>query len=126
MNSAGRAPLCVCFLLNFLATQPWNGSETAKPRQVSVLLHPLSIGGEPLLWRDWSWRIHRRACMQLLRHQRVEVQREPDITPGSPGRAARHGMPAGRSRHQSSSTSLHAKRFRRFPRTGRNGRVKRA
>ena len=59
----------------------WNGSETAKPRQVSVLLHPLSIGGEPLLWRDWSRRVHRRACMQLLRHQRVEVQREPDITP---------------------------------------------
>jgi hypothetical protein len=59
----------------------WNGSATAKPRQVSVLLHPLSVGGEPLLWRDWSRRVHRRACIQLLRHQRVEVQREPDITP---------------------------------------------
>jgi hypothetical protein len=59
----------------------WNGSETHKPRQVSVLLHPLSVGGEPLLWRDWSRRVHRRACMQLLRHQRVEVQREPDLTP---------------------------------------------
>ena len=58
----------------------WNGSETHKPRQVSVLLHPLSVGGEPLLWRDWSRRVHRRACMQLLRHQRVEVQREPDLT----------------------------------------------
>ena len=59
----------------------WNGSKTAKPRQVSVLLHPLSVGGEPLLWRDWSRRVHRRACMHLLRHQRVEVQREPDLTP---------------------------------------------
>ncbi len=59
----------------------WNGSETHKPRQVSVLLHPLNVGGEPLLWRDWSRRVHRRACMQLLRHQRVEVQREPDTSP---------------------------------------------
>ncbi len=51
----------------------WNGSATAKPRQVSMLLHPLSIGKEPLLWRDWSRRVHRQACRQLLRHQRVEV-----------------------------------------------------
>ncbi len=58
----------------------WNGSETAKPRQVSVLLHPLSVGSEPLLWRDWSRRVHRRACSQLLRHQRVEIQRAPGIT----------------------------------------------
>ncbi len=52
----------------------WNGSATGKPRQVSVLLHPLVVGDEPLLWCDWSRRPHRRACMQLLRHQRVEVQ----------------------------------------------------
>ena len=58
----------------------WNGSETHKPRQVSVLLHPLSVGREPLLWQDWSRRVHRRACMQLLRHQRVEVHREPDTS----------------------------------------------
>ncbi len=32
----------------------WNGGATAKPRQVSVLLHPLVVGDEPLLWRDWS------------------------------------------------------------------------
>ncbi|HEX4206565.1 MAG TPA: hypothetical protein VHZ51_20675, partial [Ktedonobacteraceae bacterium] len=51
----------------------WNGSATAKPRQVSILLHPLVVGGEPLLWRDWSRKQHRRVCMQLLRHQRVEV-----------------------------------------------------
>ncbi len=48
----------------------WNGSATAKPRQVSVLLHPLRAGPAPLLWRDWSRRAHRRACMQLVRHQR--------------------------------------------------------
>ena len=73
----------------------WHGAATAKPRQVSVLLHPLSVGREPLLWRDWSRRVHRHACIQLLRHQRVEVQREPGITanrdsPSSPlSRASR-------------------------------------
>jgi hypothetical protein len=30
----------------------WNGSETRKPRQVSVLLHPLSVGGAPLRLRE--------------------------------------------------------------------------
>jgi hypothetical protein len=55
----------------------WNGSATAKPRQVSVLLHPLSVGSEPLLWRDWNRRFYRRACIQLLRHQRIEVQVGP-------------------------------------------------
>ena len=54
----------------------WNGSATAKPRQVSVLLHPLVIGSLPILWKDWSRRQHRRACVQLLRHQRVEVRVE--------------------------------------------------
>ncbi len=54
----------------------WNGSATAKPRQVSVLLHPLVVGSLPILWKDWSRRLHRRACMQLLRHQRVEVRVE--------------------------------------------------
>jgi hypothetical protein len=55
----------------------WNGAATAKPRQVSLLLHPLPIGSAPLLWRDWSRKIHRRACMQLLRHQRMEVNLSP-------------------------------------------------
>jgi hypothetical protein len=55
----------------------WNGSTTAKPRQVSVLLHPLVVGSAPLLWRDWSRRAHRRACMQLVRHQRIEVSLPP-------------------------------------------------
>ena len=52
----------------------WNGSATAKPRQVSVLLHPLVVAPEPILWKDWSRRHHRRACMYLLHHQRVDIQ----------------------------------------------------
>jgi len=55
----------------------WNGAATAKLRQVSVLLHPLPIGSAPLLWREWSRKAHRRACMPLLRHQRVEVNLSP-------------------------------------------------
>jgi hypothetical protein len=55
----------------------WQGNATVKPRQVSVLLHPLAVGAAPLLWRDWSRRQHRRACMHLLRYQRVDVQRGP-------------------------------------------------
>jgi hypothetical protein len=58
----------------------WNGCATAKPRQVSVLLHPLVVGSKPLLWRDWSRRQHRRACIQLLRHQCVTVEIEPRTT----------------------------------------------
>jgi hypothetical protein len=45
----------------------WNGNATKKPRQVSVLLHPLAVGREPLLWQDWSRREHRRACIHLIR-----------------------------------------------------------
>jgi hypothetical protein len=73
----------------------WNGSATAKPRQVSVLLHPLVIGSLPILWKDWSRRQHRRACMQLLRHQRVEVRVElglaaaPTLPPAPLSRAQR-------------------------------------
>ena len=58
----------------------WQGSATAKPRQVSVLLHPLVVGSAPLLWRDWSRREHRRACLQLVRHQRIEVSLPPPAT----------------------------------------------
>jgi hypothetical protein len=54
----------------------WNGRDTAKPRQVSVLLHPVVVGSAPVLWRDWSRRKQRRACIQLLRHQQVMVQVE--------------------------------------------------
>jgi hypothetical protein len=73
----------------------WQGSATAKPRQVSVLLHPLVVGSAPLQWRDWSRRHHRRVCRQLLRHQRVEVQVEqglsasPDLAPAPLSRAQR-------------------------------------
>lgn len=48
----------------------WNGSETRKPRQVSLLLHPLEVGSAPLLWRDWSRR-HR---------QRLEIQMESPLS----------------------------------------------
>ena len=57
----------------------WNGSATAKPRQVSVLLHPRVVGPAPLLWQDWSRREHRRACLQLVRHQRIEVSLPPSV-----------------------------------------------
>jgi hypothetical protein len=59
----------------------WHGSATAKPRQVSVLLHPLLVGSAPLLWRDWSRRQHRRACIQLLRGQQVDVHLAPSSPP---------------------------------------------
>src|SRR5947208_6057181 len=55
----------------------WHGEATTKPRRISVLLHPLRVGPAPLLWRDWSRRAHRRACMQLVRYQRIEVSPPP-------------------------------------------------
>jgi hypothetical protein len=55
----------------------WQGNTNKKPRQVSVLLHPLAVGPAPLLWRDWSRRVHRRACLRLVRDQRVEVNLSP-------------------------------------------------
>jgi hypothetical protein len=55
----------------------WHGETSTKPRRISVLLHPLRVGPAPLLWRDWSRREHRRACMQLVRHQRIEVSLPP-------------------------------------------------
>lgn len=57
----------------------WNGSETHKPRQVSVLLHPLAVGEQPLLWQDWPRRHQRQACMHLHR-QRLDIQREPGLS----------------------------------------------
>jgi hypothetical protein len=62
----------------------WNGAATAKPRQVSVLLHPLRVGPAPLLWRDWSRRVHRRACIQLVRHQRLEMSLSPPAAASPP------------------------------------------
>jgi hypothetical protein len=55
----------------------WLGSNTSKPRQVSVLLHPLRVGPAPLLWQDWSRREHRHACIHLVRHQRLDVRLLP-------------------------------------------------
>jgi hypothetical protein len=54
----------------------WSGSATTKPRQVSVLLHPLAVGSAPLLWRDWNRRHQRQACLRLHR-QHLEVRIEP-------------------------------------------------
>jgi hypothetical protein len=51
----------------------WHGKAAKHPRRVSLLLHPLDVGSAPLLWQDWSRRQHRRACIQLLRCQRVDV-----------------------------------------------------
>ncbi|HEY6409587.1 MAG TPA: hypothetical protein VIY29_19180 [Ktedonobacteraceae bacterium] len=64
----------------------WNGEATSKPRRISILLHPLRVGPAPLLWRDWSRREHRQACMQLVRHQRIEVS-PPPATIASPRKA---------------------------------------
>lgn len=59
----------------------WQGNNTSKPRQVSVLLHPLTVSPASLLWRDGSRREHRRACLQLVRHQQVEIQIEAKSAP---------------------------------------------
>ncbi len=89
----------------------WQGSATKKPRQVSVLLHPLAVGPAPVLWRDWSRRLHRRECIQLLRQQRVEVQMES-------GRAASPSLsPAPLSRAQRAHSRLDWQE--RFARNGR-------
>jgi hypothetical protein len=60
--------------------------------RVSVLLHPLVVGPAPLQGRDWSRRHPRQACMQLLRHQRVEIQveaRNSAIPAGTPAPLSR-------------------------------------
>jgi hypothetical protein len=59
----------------------WEGNATKKPRQVSILLHPLAIGSAPVLWRDWSRRLYRRACTQLVRRQRLEIEVHPSLAP---------------------------------------------
>jgi hypothetical protein len=72
----------------------WQRHRQAGAR-VSVLLHPLAVGSLPLLWRDWSRRVHRRACMQFLRQQRVTVEVAPPssvslvVTPALLSRAER-------------------------------------
>ena len=61
----------------------WKRDREAAAR-VSVLLHPLRVGSAPLLWRDWSRREHRRACIQLARHQRLEVSLSPPTATSPP------------------------------------------
>ena len=96
----------------------WNGSATAKPRQVSVLLHPLVVGSAPLFWRDWSRRAHRRACMQLVRHQRIEVSLSPPTATALPT------AEAILSRAQRAHARLSwAERFERNARVPAAGRV---
>jgi hypothetical protein len=56
----------------------WHGQAAKHPRRVSLLLHPLAVASTPLLWRDWSRRTQRRACLEVVRGQRVEVE----VTPG--------------------------------------------
>jgi len=95
----------------------WNGSATKKPRQVSVLLHPLVVGNEPLLWYDWSRRHHRRACIQLLRYQRMDIQQEQGLS------ASTDPVPASLSRaqraHYRLNWSLRLARNARVPTAGR-------
>jgi hypothetical protein len=74
------ASICSCRPCPLREQCQWQGNATAKPRQVSVLLHPLVVGSEPILWKDWSRRQHRRAWMQLLRHQRMEVRIEQGLS----------------------------------------------
>src|SRR5215471_15788719 len=62
----------------------WNGHE--KPCRVSAVLWPLGTteeiaalppplpASQPLLWGDWQRCFHRREVVNLLRHQRVDVE----------------------------------------------------
>jgi hypothetical protein len=72
----------------------WQGRNTRKPRRVSVLLHPLAVASAPLLWRDWSRRTQRRACLHLVRGQRVEVLVASGPAPGPPAQPAFLSRPA--------------------------------
>jgi hypothetical protein len=99
----------------------WNGDATAKPRQVSVLLHPVTVGSAPLLWHDWGRRMYRRACIYLLRHQHVEIQTEPENGQDSATLAV---TPAPLSRAERAHTRLSwAQRLARNTRPETAGRV---
>jgi hypothetical protein len=64
----------------------WLGNATMTPRQVRVLVHPLTVGVTPVLWRDGGRRRHRRACMQLLRPHQVtgQIERDPSACSAPP------------------------------------------
>jgi hypothetical protein len=51
----------------------WHGKQAQHPRRVSLLLHPRLGGSAPLLWCDWPRREQRRACIQVLHRQQVNV-----------------------------------------------------
>lgn len=72
----------------------WHGQAAKHPRRVSLLLHPLVVASAPLLWRDWSRRTQRRACLELVRGQRVEVQAEAGCAPSPPAEAPLLSRPA--------------------------------
>jgi hypothetical protein len=72
----------------------WHGKAAKHPRRVSLLLHPLAVASAPLLWRDWSRRTQRRACLELVRGQRVEVQMEAGRAPRPPAKAPPLSRPA--------------------------------
>ncbi len=95
----------------------WQGGATKKPRQVSVLLHPLVVGNEPLLWYDWSRRHHRRACMQLLRHQRMDIQLEQGLSVSSA--LAPASLSRAQRAHYRLDWSLRLTRNARVPTAGR-------
>jgi hypothetical protein len=98
----------------------WQGGATKKPRQVSVLLHPLAVGSEPLLWRDWSRREHRRACLQLVRDQHIEVRNASD----QPSQSRSAPSPAILSRAQRAHVRLSwAERLTRNARAPAEGQV---
>lgn len=86
----------------------WEGRTTAKPRQVSLLLHPLAIGSQPLLWRDWSRRRTRRACNQLMRHHRLDVEVHPALAP--PGAPSPHVLSRAQRAH--ARLTFHERRAR--------------
>lgn len=71
---------------------------------MSAILHPcaspprepaptvLKTGTAPILWADWSRRLHRRQWIELLRTQRVDVLVHPPPqaeTPSAPQRLSR-------------------------------------
>jgi len=95
----------------------WQGGATKKPRQVSVLLHPLVVGNEPLLWYDWSRRHHRRVCMQLLRHQRMDIQLEQGLSASSA--LAPASLSRAQRAHYRLGWSLRLARNARGPTAGR-------
>ena len=72
----------------------WHGQAAKHPRRVSLLLHPLAVASAPLLWRDWSRRTQRRACLELVRGQWVEVQMAPGSTSSPPAAAPLLSRPA--------------------------------